>query len=1069
MDNSSIKNTFSEISCLEVVAIREICKTLLNLLPFMKATLPFLLCVILLASCDQTEKADNYDPDSFINPELFKDHIRVTDFQTPEQELAGFHLPPGFEINLYASEPDITKPINMEFDDKGRLWVTHSIEYPNEASTGSGQDKITILEDTDGDGTADKFTDFASDLNIPIGIMPVKGGAVAYSIPNIYFFEDKDGDDQYDEKRVLVGPFGHEDTHGMINNFFRGTDGWIYSSHGFRNTSNVSGADKDSIHMTSGNTFRFRIDGSRVEQTTYGRVNPFGFAMDDLGYLYSADCHSMPIYQTINQGDYPHFGKKTPGLGFGPQMMEYQIGSTALSGLVYYNGPAFPEEYRNSFYSGDVVASRVSRNTVTYHGSTPQAKLEKDFLVSEDPWFRPVDIKIGPDGALYIADFYNRIIGHYEVPLDHPGRDRKSGRIWRITYKGNTDKPIDWSQAKLDELLKGLGNNTFSQRMMASNRLVDYNSKEAIAPLKILIKDSKASPDQKAHALWVLKRLNSLSKEELSEAVRSKDHEVRVHAFRILTEYESLDEKQRSLVLEGIRHTDPHTQRAAADVLVRHHHAGNIKPIVSVVKAVPVSDTHLKYTLMIALRDHLKEAEILNTAAVQNWAETETTILMDAMSDVPSSVASEFLYSNLKKYDHPRDRAVVYFEHVGRFIAESQLAQVIDFIKEKFKSDGPAQFTLYNTIETGIGQRGGVANKKEMTGWAISFAADFLKNIETKPEPVADKPSAHADEEYEFYEEISRQQVFAANVASVNKLTAFESGLQNLLNAKWAKNRARAMAGKALLDISPAKNVAAVEARLRDTNEELSFREELVRTIGSSSYSGVNSLLNKFLKDSPSSFQVAIASVFVNSADGRANLLQAAKDGFIPTRTLMDRRINEQFLAKLTPAQKKEYDGLTSGMESMLEQREKLIEARLARFDPKPDVELGKAVFMNTCSVCHQINGEGGIVGPQLDGIGNWGRRALAEKMLDPNRNISQAFKTYTLTLNNGDVLSGLFRRNEGELEVYANASGQEFIVSKNEIKEKKASQYTLMPDNFGESISEEDFDALIGFLLTQK
>lgn len=1035
----------------------------------MKASLPFLLCILFLNSCNQAGKGDSYDPDSYINPELFKDHIRVTDFQTPEQELAGFHLPPGFEITLFASEPDITKPINMEFDEKGRLWVTHSIEYPNEASTGSGQDKITILEDSDGDGKADKFTDFASDLNIPIGIMPVKGGAVAYSIPNIYFFADKNGDDQYDEKRVLIGPFGHEDTHGMINNFFRGPDGWINSSHGFRNISTVSGADRDSISMTSGNTFRFKIDGSRVEQTTYGRVNPFGFAMDDLGYLYSADCHSMPIYQIVSQGDYPHFGKKEPGLGFGPQMMDYQIGSTALSGLIYYNGSAFPEEYRNSFYSGDVVASRVSRNTVTYTGSTPQAKLEKDFLVSEDPWFRPVDIKIGPDGAMYIADFYNRIIGHYEVPLDHPGRDRKSGRIWRVTYKGQTDKPMDWSTASLDELIKGLASPVFHQRILASNRLVEDKSSEAVRPLKALIKDSKASSDQKAHALWVLKRLNSLSHAELADAAKSEDQEVRVHAFRILTEYESLDEKQRALVLEGIRHADPHTQRAAADVLVRHHHAGNIKPIVTVVQAVPASDTHLKYTLMIALRDHLKESDILKTAVGQNWNEPETIVLMDAMTDVPSSIASEFLFANLKKYDAPRDRTVVYLEHVGRYIPESQLTQAIDFIKEKFKTDAPAQYTLYNTIETGIGQRGGVDNKREMTDWAISFSGDFLKNLETKPASIADKPSAHADEEYEFYEEISRQQVFAANVGSANKLMAFESGLQDLLKAKWAKNRARAMAGKALLDISPSKNLALVEERLNDNGEELPFREELARTIGTSSSSGVQALLNKSLKDAPGGLQIAIASVFVNTSEGRANLLKAAKEGFIPPRTLMDRRINEQLLAKLTPAQHKEYEVLTSGMESMLEEREKLIEARVARFDPKPDLELGNAVFINTCSVCHQNNGQGGIIGPQLDGIGNWGRRALAEKVLDPNRNISQAFKTYTVTMNDGKVLSGLFRRDEGELEVYANASGQEFTVSKNEIKEKKASQYTLMPDNFGESISEEDFDALLGFLLTQK
>jgi putative heme-binding domain-containing protein len=1036
---------------------------------FMKAISPILLGVVLLISCQKNKQDAAYDPETHLNPELFKDHIRTTDFQTPEEEMAGFHLPPGFEINLFASEPDITKPINMEFDDRGRLWVTHSIEYPYEASTGSGQDKITILEDTNGDGKADKFIDFASDLNIPIGIMPVKGGAIAYSIPNIYYFEDKDRDDRYDEKRVLLGPFGHEDTHGMINNFLRGLDGWIHSSHGFRNTSHVAGADKDSIHMTSGNTFRFKIDGSRVEQTTYGRVNPFGFAVDDLGNLYSADCHSMPIYQIINQGDYPHFGKKAPGLGFGPPMMDYQIGSTALSGLAYYNGPAFPEEYRNSFYSGDVVASRVSRNTISYEGSTPQAQLQKDFLVSEDPWFRPVDIKIGPDGALYIADFYNRIIGHYEVPLNHPGRDRKSGRIWRITYKGQTSKPIDWSKATLEQLIKGLASPTFSQRMMASNRLADFHGTQAVGPLKNLIQDSKASSDQKVHALWVLKRLNSLSPEELSQATQSPDPHVRVHAFRILTEYPSLDASQRALALEGIRHPDPHTQRAAAEVLVRHHHAQNVKSIASVSSGIPESDTHLKYTLMLALRDHLKEPEILKSSVAQSWSETETKVVMDALSDVPSPLASEFLYTNLKKYDLPRDRTVVYMEHVGRFIPENQLTEAIDFIKAKFKGDAPAQYTLFNTIETGIAQRGGVGNRKQMTDWAISFAGDFLKNLENKPQSQGDQASAHVDEEYEFYEEISRQQVFAARIASENKLTAYEAGLQKLLITGWAKNRPRAMAAKALLDINPAANLTLIEQKLSDGKEENAFREELARTIGNSTYSGVLALLNNSLRDAPSGLQIAIASVFANTSEGREKLLQATKDGIIPPRTLMDRRVNEQLLAKLTTNQRKEYDALTSGLESMLEERQKLIETRLARFDPKPDVELGKAVFINSCSVCHQINGQGGVVGPQLDGIGNWGRRALAEKMLDPNRNISQAFKTYSLTLRDGKSVSGLFRREEGEVEVYANPAGQEFSVSKKDIKEKRASQYTLMPDNFGESISEEDFDALIGFLLTQK
>ncbi len=1035
----------------------------------MRVGLPIFLMILILFSCESNNRPNEYNPDSFIDPELFKDHIRITEFQSPEQEMEGFHLPPGFEINLFASEPDITKPINMEFDDKGRIWVTHSIEYPYEASIGSGQDKITILEDTDGDGKADKFTDFASDLNIPIGIMPVKGGAIAYSIPNIYYFEDKDGDDRYDEKRVLVGPFGHEDTHGMINNFMRGLDGWIHSSHGFRNVSKVSGADHDSIFMTSGNTFRFKIDGSRVEQTTYGRVNPFGFAIDDFGNMFSADCHSMPIYQIINQGDYPHFGKKEPGLGFGPAMMDYQIGSTALSGLEYYNGSAFPEEYRNSFYSGDVVASRVSRNSLVYNGSTPQAVPEEDFLVSEDPWFRPVDIKIGPDGALYIADFYNRIIGHYEVPLDHPGRDRKSGRIWRITYKGSTDQKMDWSKASIDQLLEGLESSTISKRIMASNRLVDYKSDESVQPLKDLLSDNQASSRQKVHAIWVLMRLNQLGFDELKNAATSDDQELSIHAFRVLKEYETLQEAERFLALNGLKSKDPHVQRAAAEVLVRHPDASQLQDLLTAAQNVSDSDSHLKYTLMIALRDHLKNETILRGVVDANWQIGQTSILMDAMSDVPSPLASEFLFNNLKEHEYPSERMVKYLEHVGRFIPEVQINEAISVIKEKFKNDPAAQFTLYQTIQTGLDQRGGKENTEQMKAWAINFAMQFLQNLETKPEPTADKPSAHADEEYEFYEELARQQIFAAQIASDYKLMDYQEGLKNLLGSEWAKTQPKAQAAKSLIDLNPDKNLDLVATLLRDMEEDLAFREELARTVGSTNNPKVLSMFNQTLKDAPSGLQVAIASVFVNSSQGRKYLLDATKSGDIPPRTLMDRRINEQLLSEMNSAEKVEYEELTKGLESVLEERQKLIESRLARFVPRPDVEKGKAIFMNVCSVCHQVSGQGGVIGPQLDGIGNWGRRALTEKVLDPNRNISQAFKTYTLTMNEGEVLTGLYRRTEGELEIYANNLGQEFTVRKSDIKDKKVSQYTLMPDNFGESISEEDFDALLGFLLTQK
>jgi putative heme-binding domain-containing protein len=180
--------------------------------------------------------------------------------------------------------------------------------------------------------------------------------------------------------------------------------------------------------------------------------------------------------------------------------------------------------------------------------------------------------------------------------------------------------------------------------------------------------------------------------------------------------------------------------------------------------------------------------------------------------------------------------------------------------------------------------------------------------------------------------------------------------------------------------------------------------------------------------------------------------------------------VKEKLAAKIKPKQQAQLDQLTAGSANEFEERQKLIQARLTAFETaKASAEAGRAVFTQNCSTCHQIKGTGGLIGPQLDGIGNWGQKALAEKILDPNRNISEAFRNYNITLNNGQSMTGLFRRTEGQTMVFSNPSGQEFSIAKNDIKEYKASKYTLMPDQFRNTIPEKDFYALLGFLLKTK
>jgi putative heme-binding domain-containing protein len=392
-----------------------------------------------LSPTSPTVASDRFTPaEPATQQDIFGQTIRSTSHLSPMDELAGFHVPEGFQIDLVAAEPTIAKPMNMAFDESGRLWVTQSTQYPFPAKNDeTGADSVVILEDKDKDGSFESSHVFADGLNIPIGMLPYGDGVLCFSIPNILYLQDTDRDGVCDRRDVVLGPFDTtRDTHGMVNSLRMGDDGWVYACHGFNNQSNIAGKDGHTIAMNSGNVFRFRPDGSRVELYTQGQVNPFGMARDRWGFWYAADCHSKPISQLIRGGCYPSFGRPDDGLGFVPPMMDHLHGSTAIAGLVHSKDSSFPVALEDNFLSGNVMTCRVNRNHIEYRGATAKAVAMPDLLTSDDPWFRPVDLQFGPDGSLYIADFYNKIIGHYEVPLNHPDRDRTSGRIWRIRWIG---------------------------------------------------------------------------------------------------------------------------------------------------------------------------------------------------------------------------------------------------------------------------------------------------------------------------------------------------------------------------------------------------------------------------------------------------------------------------------------------------------------------------------------------------------------------------------------------------------------------------------------------------------
>jgi putative heme-binding domain-containing protein len=1155
-----------------------------------------ILSLTLFTNCSRTEKRK---PTPL---EEFNKNIRTTEARTPAEEQDGFELPDGFEIQLFAAEPDIGKPLNMAFDARGRMWLTQSNEYPfpNDA----GKDKIIILEDTDKDGQADKFTTFADSLNIPIGITPVKDGAIAYSIPYVFHLIDHDGDSHADERKVLLSGFEFKDTHGMINNFVRGLDGWIHADHGYKNSSKVVGTSKkDTVFMTSGNTFRFLPDGSNVELTTTGRVNPFGLTYDEFGYMYGVDCHSSPIYQLIRGGDYPHFGKKPTGIGYAPFMMRHEYGSTALAGLEYYAAPHFPTDYQSSFYYGDVVMSRVLRTSMKMVGTTPVPKQEKDFIISDDPWFRPVDIKLGPDGALYVADFYNRIIGHYEVPLDHPGRDRQRGRIWRITYKGKDAKldyqSKDWSNSSLEQLLAGLSDPNPTVRMLIADLIADSFGETASEALINLIKSMESTPEQRRHGLWILYRLKALPDDVLAAATKNADITVRVHALQIMFEYDSLSSPLLQIAKQSLIDSNPHVQRAASMIIAKYPESGQLKQLIQSVKSASADDSHLVYSIRQALRDHLRDPQVMEGVSDEKWDEQDARVLADVLVGVDSERAAIFLLAHLEAYTEPEQKFIEYTRHIARYLPLQNMNKLVNLSLRNSEHNLDLQYTLFESFSDGLAQRGAQMNSGGKS-WGVSLAAQFLnyptpdwnalpfenlpynenpwrlmeisvteggpsiRVLATNPDgthtgtisspefiipnelnfylvghkkaplegevssPVSNKVQLRLSESHEVIAEddvpdeitrkqvgwklnaqqgkkgylviidgsatrreyigignitpsliafpdlnpdqISKRQIFASSIAQKFKVQQFKQPLIKLAESKNVDINVRANALSALLAIQPDAGIEYAGKILKDNSEHPLLQQQILKAVGSLSLPASNRLLADMLSSVPYAAKKDIALSLAKTTGGVDLLFEAANRMSVSPQLLLDKKVSESLESVMLPAQRTTLAQLTKDIKPPDEEIQALIDQRLATFDPtSSSVEQGIRIFNQSCLVCHEVKKQGGNIGPQLDGIGNWGARALTEKIFDPNRNISQAFINYTIKLKDGNVQSGLFRREEGNVVVFANVTGQEFSIPKNSIEEQKPTPFTLMPDQFSETLSEQDFNALLTYLLSLK
>lgn len=503
-------------------------------------------------------------------------------FQQPMSVKASMErtqLPPDMKLQLFASEPDITKPIAFAWDERGRCWVCETSDYPHGVSeTGAGNDRIKICEDTDGDGKADKFTVFADKLNIPTSMVFANGGVIVAQPPRFLFLKDTDGDDKADTRDVIMEGWGIGDTHAQASNLHYGYDNWLYGCVGYSGfKGKVGGAEK----QFAMGTYRFKADGSAIEFLHQFSNNSWGHSMNAAGDQFGGTANGAPIFygglpasvfpagmramsaKKINVEDKVH--TITPNF----RQVDVFGGYTAAAGSAFIESANLPARLQGQALVCEPTMKTISLMDVKPSGAGYVANDGFNLVASTDEWMSPVFAEVGPDGAVWFADWQNFIIQHNPTPSVERGgykaetgvggahkndlRDHSRGRIYRAVWE-KAGKPAISSLkgAGTDALVAALGSDTQFWRLTAQRLLVEGKKTDAVAALKKAVVANDGSI-RAVHALWALQGLGALDEATHKAALFAKDAVLRRNAIRAL----GSDEKATALFFGAGVVSDP--------------------------------------------------------------------------------------------------------------------------------------------------------------------------------------------------------------------------------------------------------------------------------------------------------------------------------------------------------------------------------------------------------------------------------------------------------------------------------------------------------------------------------
>jgi putative heme-binding domain-containing protein len=956
----------------------------------------------------------------------------------PEQAVKMFQVQDGFDMQLLAHEPTVTQPLFMTWDQRGRLWVVQYRQYPFPAGLKvvkydqylravfdkvpapppqgvKGLDKITVFEDTNGDGKFDTSKDVITGLNICSSVAVGHGGIWVLNPPYLLFYPDANGDDIPDgDPQVRLSGFGLEDTHSVANSLKWGPDGWLYGANGSTTTGTINSGATKNVSFQGQMIWRYHPDTQVFEIYAEGGGNTFSLEIDKVGRVFSGTNAGATRGMYYPQGSYgeKNWGKHGPltnpyAFGFFKHMQHQGDDNRFSQTFLIYEGGKFPARFEHQIVSANALHNRIWASELIPQTSTYRTVDMPLLCVTADHWFRPVDVEVGPEGAVYVADWYDSRLTHVD-PRDnwHKG----SGRLYRLQAKGTPpSKPFDLARQSNDELLKTLGHGNKWFRQQAVRVLAERGDKSVLPALRDLI---QANDQRALEALWAAYRLGGFDDDLALACLGHESEHVRRWAVRLSGD----DRRASSRVaarLISLARTEPAVQvRSQLACSAKRLPAGVCLPLVRALAArsEDIDDLQIPLLLWWALES---KAESDRDAVVALFADRDfwSLPLVDkvmverimqryAMTGKADDLQSCAKLLALAPDAARKNRLTAGFLDAFRGRRISGLPDVLAKALDEY------QASLGNS-DLALGLRLG---KAESIAAALKIVAD----------ETAAKPLRLA------YVQILGETRQPKAVAPLLKLLA-----------TTPSHSLKRTALEALMNFDDPK---IGEAVMRLYHSALPDEQ------------GVRATAQKLLAARPASALL---------------MLKQVDDGLIPKSAIPMDLVQAIALhndPQVKPLLAKHWGRIRATPAEKQKQIERLQSLVRAGGDPAA----GQLLFTKKCGVCHTLFGAGGQTGPDLTGYERTNLNFLLTAIVDPSAAIREEFTSFAVTTTDGRVFTGLISKQDTRTVTLRGADNRAVLLNRDDIEELAALPISLMPENQMNELKDQEIRDLFSYLMSR-